>query len=757
MSEPTDTPPQTVNMVSPQGETYAIPLDQVDAARVAQFRLETPEDQVARVAKKVNDERYGGVGGAVRAGVAGAANALTLGGFSALATDDFKRDIRGLREAHPIATVVGDVGGTALAALATGGSSLAATPAGLAMRGGRAVSSLGEGAGAFGRIATSAAGGALEGAAFGLGSGVTDLALSEDPVSWERATSVLSSHALFGAGIGGLAGTIGKSAEVGLAKARGALAEGVAARAAVDSLPADLAGLDVKGLRAAEKLELEAIKAARATERSAIVDDLAVFRRETEASKPWLSVQGLTDDVIGAEAGKVPVQEIAAMTQKADKRIRSLLNNPKDIAGNVAPVRSALQQQEHALEQLLTREQAIRTAIAADTTGARAAALDAVVPALERNRALQARIADATADLTSPRLQQITAARDALSTPAPPKSWAEGMISGITFGKATAAVGAVGAIVGGPFETMAAIAAPVIGAKAAKIVGEKVFGRVAKASSERAAASARGVEMFFDTSTAAVKAAPVLATKVLTAARYAPAAAKAKGSEPAGKPARGGELAHEYKRVADEIRSQTAIGLTGKPEVRQEARARIAETLSPIAAFAPLLADRMETVAVRRLEFLAGKLPTRPDLPGMAFGPDRWQPSDMEMRRFARYVATTEDPDAVMERVAAGSVTPEDREAMVAVYPEMLANLTRQVVEKLPTLRKQLPYQRRLALSIFTGVPVDPAMHPRILASLQASFAGEPGTSGGTQAPIPQPQFGSVKAEPATPAQERAS
>ncbi len=103
-------------------------------------------------------------------------------------------------------------------------------------------------------------------------------------------------------------------------------------------------------------------------------------------------------------------------------------------------------------------------------------------------------------------------------------------------------------------------------------------------------------------------------------------------------------------------------------------------------------------------------------------------------------------------------VAPEDAEAYNAVYPERAAHFKQQILEQLPTLRAALPYKRRLALSIFSGMPVDAAMHPQILAVLQASFAAEPGSEGGTQAPRAQPQFGSVKksvGEP-TPAQERA-
>ena len=100
-------------------------------------------------------------------------------------------------------------------------------------------------------------------------------------------------------------------------------------------------------------------------------------------------------------------------------------------------------------------------------------------------------------------------------------------------------------------------------------------------------------------------------------------------------------------------------------------------------------------------------------------------------------------------------MTPEDSEALRTVYPAMFAEIQDYLAERLPQLRQQLPYKNRLALSILTGVPVDPALDQRILSRLQANFAEEPGTQGGFEPPKAQPQFGSIKKPDPTPAQER--
>jgi hypothetical protein len=219
----------------------------------------------------------------------------------------------------------------------------------------------------------------------------------------------------------------------------------------------------------------------------------------------------------------------------------------------------------------------------------------------------------------------------------------------------------------------------------------------------------------------------------------------------------GKDLASLYKRRSDEIKSQTEYMADGKAAMRPEARAQMAKQLEAVAAVDPKAADQLETVGARKMEFLANKMPRKPDIAGVPLGPDKWQPSELEMRAFARYVSAVEDPAAIVERLAHGTITPEDAEAMRTVYPEMFRSIQSQIISGLPSLRKQLPYDRRVALSIFSGVPVDAAMHPKVLGVLQGQFADEQGSEQGTQAPAAAPQFGSISKPEPTAAQERAS
>jgi hypothetical protein len=292
--------------------------------------------------------------------------------------------------------------------------------------------------------------------------------------------------------------------------------------------------------------------------------------------------------------------------------------------------------------------------------------------------------------------------------------------------------------------------APLLGAKAASTITDLVFGRIGKTSAEVAARTAKAVDSFLTATGKAAKVAPVLATKVLSSVRYAE---QSKAAADENKPRMKTPLATAYVARAAELRSQTQFGPTGAPVMRPEARMKMATALDPIRAVSPIFADRLETLAARRVEFLASKLPRRPDLPGMQFNHDDWHPSDMEMRAFARYAAAVEDPGGVEERLAGGKVTPEDAEVMRSVYPERYADLVRQIVEQAST--KKLPYNKRLSLSMFADTALDASLDPHILSALQATYTAEPGTGGGVEPPKAQPQFGSVKNQETTASQQR--
>ncbi len=744
MSDPTDQP---VTMKSPDGVVTDVPSSQVDVMRTKQWTIEGGSARADRVAGDVREAQTS----PVQAVAHGILQTGTLGAFDVgariLGGEDEGIKLRHLDEAHPTANLIGNLAGGFL----PGGA--ISKVGGLA----REAFAVGSDASALARIGGAVKAGVTEGAAIGGGQGVSDVALSDDPLNTERWGSTIGSQMLYGGLTGGVGAGLFKSAEVGLSKAGAAIREGTEAAAAQRAIPEDLAALDDKGLRAARDVEVESIGKAKDAEieqlttakkaqAAQLADDIDAFRSDTKAKKIFLA----TKDVDAKGIGEV--KQMARVAFDADKQFdRALNRGGANLAENLRPVLGTLQQQENALTRIVASEPELRAAFAADATNARADSLGAIPNVLNDNRALQARIRDVIAKPvntiadTSPRLTAIEDAREALKN-APPKSFAQKAVEGGTFGAVTALAHPLG------------IVAPFLGEEAKKAVGS-LFKRFSGANVEIGARTGKAVDAFMNVSTKLQPIAPVLATKVLAAVRYAP---PQKGEpEPTGRE----KLPALYKARTDEIKSQvTQDPTTGAPMMRPQARQLMAKELDGIRAADPIFADRLETLGALKLTFLASRMPTRPDLGGMQTGPDHWQPSDMEMRTFARYAAAVEDPGGIEERLAHGTVTPEDAEVMREVFPERMAHIQASIITRLPELQQSLPYQRRLAWSIFSGVPIDASMHPNIMAVLQGSFEQvAPDTTAdipGMQAPKIQPHFGSLGSmkslDKPTPAESRA-
>lgn len=703
-------------------------------------------------------------------------------------------------------------------AAAAGGSLLRTaarlTPAGATARLGAAIARTGEGAGLLAKVGAGAAGAIVEGEAQQFGSNLSDVALASDPLTIDRLAGHLTTGWLTTGVVSGLAGGGLNALEHGLTAAQRKLTAARETATKLDALPAELTTLDRKGLRAAQEAELAAIEAGRVPQRAQLAEQVAGYRATAKAETPWIAVATGNPEAITTAKAAAGEAEAAAVTAEArasglareledyeaklaargaqaprsgglyaeldsartaaaearaaattatdnltaasakaprwmreqqklyiesDKLLDRLLRNPKRLAEAPQIAKSALQQQEHVLELIASRADELRVMHLADTTGRRAAALEAIPGQLERNRALQAQIGAIAAPPASARLGQITDAIDALST-SKAKTLGEQMASGAAYGMVTDLVRSI------PF--VGPMAAPLVGARVADALAGKLGGRLAQATQAATARAAKAIDAFLTVTKAAQKvapkAAPVLASKVLAGTRFAPAAT----SEPG--PARP-TLHDHFEQRSSEMARIMVPGPDGRTTVRPEVRAQIGARLQAVAALAPVLADRLETRAVARLEFLEAKRPR-----AVQIGMTKVPPTELAIRAWARYIAAADDPGAIEERLADGTVTPEDREVMVALYPDRMADITRRIVEQMATLRQTLPYQRRLALSLFTGAAVDAALDARILGALQAAFGTEPGTAGGTQAPRPQPAFGSLKKPDPTPAQRRA-
>jgi hypothetical protein len=283
------------------------------------------------------------------------------------------------------------------------------------------------------------------------------------------------------------------------------------------------------------------------------------------------------------------------------------------------------------------------------------------------------------------------------------------------------------------------------------------MGKLSAKITDSGAKVSKALDAFASTAKRATMAAPVIASKVLAQASYAPPGVLAQAKSMAPQPkAHPDPAVNAFRDREQELRAQTALGPDGQPRITMPAARDLHERVAGIWAVNPKLADNIEAGAIKRVEFLASKLPERPPFEGMRVGPDSWAPADLDLRKFARYVDAAEGgPARVLERMNHGTMTPEDAETLRECYPDTYADIQQQLIEKLAGHPDALPYQKRLMLGILFDVATDPALQPHMIASLQGRFAQEQGTQGGSQAPQPKSsQMKALTAPDATAAQK---
>jgi hypothetical protein len=694
-----------VFIISPTGERGTIRRHQLDTAIARGYKLEAPEQSLdATMEAEYGDSDW-------QAAAEGAARSLTLGASDVILGGLDEEGFRERRARNEGAALAGEIGG---AILPVGGGAIAGA-AGRAAGG--AVRGAGATAGA--RIAGGVAAGATEGAIFGAGQGVSELALDERPVTVERVLSVIPSSALIGAGFGGAAGGAGallaegaRAAKRFATSATEKMAAQADAGAATSRLPDDINAMDRPALRLAREAEVDAVKAATRKEGAQVFDDIRAFSDDARTR--------FVDP--GDKA-------IAARLARTKGGVMRSLDDPRGWVDDAF-------QAKNTAKQLRIQEAALTESINSGRLSE--GGLMKAQQWRADNQAAQARIKSFTDALSSPKSERLGAIDDAINTfgdraAAAREAAKPGLAMGIGKAAATGGITSAAMAVGVPGLVAFPLAAA-LADKGVDVLLARMGRKLTKGAAEAQAKTAAGIEKFFTKAETGIRAATPAVSRALAGASFAtkemvaakPPRPTAKSSNP---------RVTAFRERAAELRAVTEIAPDGKPRMTMPALREVTGRVAGVAAVAPKVADQLVMAAARRAEFLASKLPQRAGMPEVPVGPDRWQPSEMDMAKFARYIEATEDPQGVLDRMASGKMTPEDAEAFKAVYPEMYAEVQDAIMARLPELQETLPYQKRLMLSIFFDRPVDPAMDPAVLGVLQGNYANEPGTEGGTQAP----------------------
>lgn len=101
-----------------------------------------------------------------------------------------------------------------------------------------------------------------------------------------------------------------------------------------------------------------------------------------------------------------------------------------------------------------------------------------------------------------------------------------------------------------------------------------------------------------------------------------------------------------------------------------------------------------------------------------------WKPTPSQMSKFNKYFQAVNHPIKVLSQIKDGSLSNEAMEALQAVHPELLQEMREKVMSNMqPRKLSSLNYSTKIALSKFIGQPLESAMQPQVIMANQAAMA----------------------------------
>jgi hypothetical protein len=191
-------------------------------------------------------------------------------------------------------------------------------------------------------------------------------------------------------------------------------------------------------------------------------------------------------------------------------------------------------------------------------------------------------------------------------------------------------------------------------------------------------------------------------------------------------PTKKGDQASLYHARAAELTAAMQPGA-----IAESVRARVRPT-------DPELLGMIVAAKERKLGYLYETMPKADVPPGLLSAEDHWTPNKAELASWTRRIQAAEDPASVLETAAGGGiVTREASETLKAVYPRLYQEAQVRLLAKVADgTAREIPYARRLQLSMLFDLPLDASVRPESAAFLQASYQPAAPASQGAPAPV---------------------
>ena len=171
----------------------------------------------------------------------------------------------------------------------------------------------------------------------------------------------------------------------------------------------------------------------------------------------------------------------------------------------------------------------------------------------------------------------------------------------------------------------------------------------------------------------------------------------------------------KYKEIQEKL-----INLMNNPEALH----RYLQDSTKVVDMAPEIQSQMIEKAKQKVMFLYSKMPKARNADLEAVIPGTHVPSDSELAKFGRYFKTANNIFSVYDDLNKNTLTKEQIEVLNTLYPSFYNDSKRYIVEQMGSGQDiKLSYQKRLSLSTFLGVPLDPSLKAGFILDLQSLHA----------------------------------
>jgi len=164
----------------------------------------------------------------------------------------------------------------------------------------------------------------------------------------------------------------------------------------------------------------------------------------------------------------------------------------------------------------------------------------------------------------------------------------------------------------------------------------------------------------------------------------------------------------QFKQETEEI-SQ----LAGDPELLV---ARMGDSLEDISLVAPETAMAITQTSLRAIQYAFDNIPT--SAVGATLVSEDYTPSAQELYRWRTVMRAIQNPLVLTDQIEAGFVIPKTVEAMQQVYPEMMNELRKIMLEE-TTKHPKMPIKQQMLVSQILGVQ---GAYRRLTPGLQQTF-----------------------------------